>query len=308
MNVERIAVHESVDEACPAAALAAALGDLSVPVEVVGDDATFGAGDAIVTFGPREAFLEADWVHGVRAGYDDFDLAAYERSDTVLTNSSGIHGDSVPETVVGYLTSLARRLHVYRDQQGERVWRHQPYEAAFTLEGERVCVVGLGTIGHGIARRLDALEMDVVGVRRSGDPVPEAETVHTPDALLEAVADARFVVLACPLTDETRGMIDERVFEAMPDDAYLVNVARGPIVLEDDLLAALDSGEIAGAAIDAYWEEPLPADHPLWGYEEVVMTPHCSAFTNQYHADVADLVRENVRRIDAGEPMHNRVT
>ncbi|GGO00171.1 MULTISPECIES: D-2-hydroxyacid dehydrogenase [Haloarcula] len=307
MDIERIAVHESAGQAFPIPALVESLSSLSVPVERTTDGETYGPGDCVVTFSPREAFLDAAWIHGVRAGYDEFDTAAYEASGTALTNSTGIHGDTVPETVVGYLTMFARRLHVYRDQQRERVWDHEAYEVPFTLTGERVCVVGLGTIGQGVARRADALGMDVVGVRRSGDPVDGVERVYTPDELGAAVDDARFVVLAVPLTDATEGLVDAAVLDAMPADAYLVNVARGDVVVEEALLSALADESIAGAAIDAYWEEPLPEDHPLWGYENVVMSPHCAAFTNHYHEDIAGLVRENVERAMRGESLRNRV-
>jgi len=306
MDIERIAVHESVAKACPLEAMVAALrGD--VPVEAVGDDASFDAGDCVVTFSPRDAFLDATWVHGIRAGYDEFDVAAYEAAGTALTNSTGIHGDTVPETVVGYLTAFARRLHVYRDRQSSNDWTQEPYDTAFTLTGEQVCVVGLGTIGQGIADRADALGMDVIGVRRSGDPTECVRRVFTPDELNTAVADARFVVLCCPLTEETERMVDAALLGTMRDDGYLVNVARGPVVVEDALLNALDTETIAGAALDAHWAEPLPEEHPLWDHESAIVTPHVAAFTNRYHEDIAALVRENLDRTARGESLRNRV-
>jgi len=271
MDIRRIAVHDSVAAACPIDNLVESLSSIDRPITVVDDDESFDAHDCVVTFSAHEAFLDAAWVHGVRAGVDEFDVEAYEDAGTALTNSTGIHGTTVPETVVGYLTAFARRLHVYRDHQRDAEWTHEPYDAPFTLAGEQLCVVGLGTIGGGIARRADALGMDVVGVRRSDEPVPGVDEIYQPDALADAVADARFVALACPLTDETEGMVDADVLAAMRSDAYLVNVARGPVVVEDALLGALDDGAIAGAAIDAYWEEPLPEDHSLWDYEEVML-------------------------------------
>ncbi|EMA15155.1 D-2-hydroxyacid dehydrogenase [Haloarcula marismortui] len=307
MDIARIAVHESVAKACPLEAMVAALQGPDIPVEIVGDDAAFDAGDCVVTFSPRNTFLDAAWVHGIRAGYDEFDVDAYEAAGTVLTNSTGIHGDTVPETVVGYLTAFARRLHVYRDRQRDNDWTQEPYDAPFTLTGEQVCVVGLGTIGQGVADRADALGMDVVGVRRSGDPTENVEHVYTPDELDTAVADARFVVLCCPLTKETDGMVDAALLAQMRTDSYLVNVARGPVVVEDALLNALDTGTIAGAALDAHWAEPLPDDHPLWNHESAIVTPHVAAATSRYHEDIAALVRENVERATRGESLRNRV-
>ncbi|MHC3379104.1 D-2-hydroxyacid dehydrogenase [Haloarcula sp. H-GB5] len=307
MDIARVAVHESVAKACPLEAMVAALQGSEIPVEIVADDASFDAGDCVVTFSPQDGFLDAAWVHGIRAGYDEFDVAAYEAAGTALTNSTGIHGDTVPETVVGYMTAFARRLHIYRDHQGDGDWTQEPYDAPFTLTGEQVCMVGLGTIGQGVAERADALGMDVVGVRRSGDPVENVERVYTPDKLDTAVADARFVVLCCPLTEETEGMVDAARLAQMRTDSYLVNVARGPVVVEDALLRALDDETIAGAALDAHWKEPLPEEHPLWDHESAIVTPHVAAFTNRYHEDIAALVQENVERATRGESLRNRV-
>ena len=303
----RIAIHESCGKVFPPSALVDVLSDLDAPVETVGDGAAYDDGDAVVAFGPHPDFLDAGWVHCIRAGYDEFDLDAYADRSVVLTNSTGIHGDAVGETVAGYMLAFARRLHAFRDAQNDREWVSQPYEAAFTLAGETVCVVGLGTLGRGVADRANGLGMDVVGVRRSGDPVEGVREVYAPDGLREAVADAAFVVLATPLTDETEGMIGEAEFAAMRDDARLINVARGAVVDESALVEALESGEVAGAALDAFVEEPLPTDSPLWELEEVIVTPHRGAMTRTYHEDVAELVGENVRRLDAGEEMTNRV-
>ena len=307
LTPSRIAVHESCEKVLPPSALVEALSDLDVPVESVGDGETYDDGDAVVVFGPDAGFLDAGWVHCVRAGYDAFDLGAYADRGVAFTNSTGIHGDAVGETVAGYMLAFARRLHVFRDAQNDREWVNVPYEDVFTLAGETVCVVGLGTLGRGIADRANGLGMGVVGVRRSGDPVEGVREVYTPDRLHEAVSDAAFVALATPLTDETAGMMGGPEFAAMRDDAHLINVSRGAVVDESALVDALDAGELAGAALDTFVEEPLPEDSPLWDFEEVIVTPHRGSMSRTYHEDVADLVRENVRRLGAGEEMVNRV-
>jgi D-2-hydroxyacid dehydrogenase (NADP+) len=307
MELSRLVIHDSVGIAMPADALRDELSDVDVPVELVGDDGPFREGDGVVAFGPRPGFLDATWVHCVRAGYDEFDVDAYEAEVVALTNSTGIHGDTIGETVAGFMLSFARRLHLYRDRQSERNWERRPYEESFTLTGETLCVVGLGTLGRGIVERGNGLGMDVVGVRRSGESVPGVEEVYTPDDLHEAIRDAKFVALATPLTPETEGLVGEAELAVMRDDAYLINVARGPVVDEDALIAALRDGEIAGAGLDVFEEEPLPDESPLWGFDNVVLTPHCGAMTRNYHRDIADLVRENVERIRDGEELVNRV-
>lgn len=306
-TLERLCVHESVENVIPKDAFVAAFDDLSIPAELVGDDETYAATDAVASFHPRDAFLDAAWTHCIRAGYDAFDTDAHAAQDVPLTNSTGIHGATVGEIAVGYVLSLARCLHRYRDQQADVEWRDPPYERPFTVQNERICVVGLGTLGRGIASRADALGMDVTGVRRSQEPVEGVSELYHPDDLHEAVADARFVAMAVPHTPETEGMLGAAEFELMRDDAYVVNVARGPVVDEDAMVAALRAGDIAGAGLDVFETEPLPEDSPLWGMEEVIISPHVASATNRYHLDIADLVSENVGRFQAGEELRNRV-
>ncbi|MFC6838014.1 D-2-hydroxyacid dehydrogenase [Halomarina ordinaria] len=305
--LEQLYVHESVDNVIPKHDFVEAFDDLSIPVELVGDGREYEATDGVVSYVPRPEYLDAGWVHCARAGYDEFDTEAYEAAGIPLTNSSGIHGATVGEVAVGLMLSFARLLHLYRDHQGERAWYTPDYERPFTVENERLCVVGLGTIGEGIARRADALGMDVVGVRRSDDPVPGVSELFDPDELHDAVADARFVAIALPHTPATDGLFAEAEFDAMREDAYLVNVARGPIVDESALVSALESGAIAGAGADVFETEPLPESSPLWDMEEVIITPHKGSATNRYHLDIADLVKENVARYQDGEELRNRV-
>ncbi|MFC4448813.1 D-2-hydroxyacid dehydrogenase [Halorussus aquaticus] len=325
MQVRRLGIHDSVSAVFPPERLRDALSDLGsearrasdtsgeqsdprVAVPVVGDD-ELGDCDAVVTFGYSDAFLDADldWIHSIQAGYDRFPLDALEERGVTLTNSTGIHDTSVGEFAVGLMLSFARRLHTYVRAQTDREWHHPAWDEPFTLDGERLCVVGLGTLGRGIAERADALGMDVVGVRRSGEPTPHTEAVYTPDDLHEAIAGAKFVALAVPLTDETTGMVGAEEFAAMNDDAYLVNVARGPVVVQEELVAALRDDDIAGAGLDVFEEEPLPEDSPLWDFEEVLVTPHRAAAERDYFRHIAGLVRQNVERVESGDEMTNRV-
>ncbi|MFW6384629.1 MAG: D-2-hydroxyacid dehydrogenase [Halodesulfurarchaeum sp.] len=306
-TIERLYVHESVENVVPQQAFLEAFDDLDVENELIGDGETFGDGDAVATYVPRPEFLDATWVHCIRAGYDEFDTDAYADAGVPLTNSSGIHGATVGELAVGYMLSFARLLHIYRDHQNERHWYRPDYERPFTIENERLAVVGLGTLGRGIAERADALGMDVVGVRRTREPVPGVSEIFHPDDLHEAIEDARFVALAVPHTPETEGLLSTEEFELMRGDAYVINVSRGPVVDESALEDALDAGEVAGAALDVFEVEPLPEDSPLWDEEDVIISPHKGSATNRYHLDIADLVKENIRRIRSGDELKNRV-
>ncbi|PSQ10249.1 D-2-hydroxyacid dehydrogenase [Halobacteriales archaeon QS_5_70_15] len=310
MNVERIGVHESVELVFPPEELREYLGDAGPDVTVVvGDPADLERCDALVTLEWDERFLDAgvEWIHSIQAGVDRFPFEDLEAAGVTLTNSTGIHGESVGETVIGYMLTFARRLHVYRDGQHEREWEHPPWDEPFTLEGRTVCVVGLGTLGRGIASRAAALGMRVTGVKRTVESVPDVQRVHPNDELLEAVEGADFVALACPLTDETYHLVGGEVLAAMDDSAYLINVARGSVVDEPALVEALRDGGIRGAALDVFEEEPLPEDSPLWDFEEVLVTPHRAAATWEYYQLVGDIVLENVERAGREEELVNRV-
>ncbi|GAB7011641.1 D-2-hydroxyacid dehydrogenase [Halorubrum trueperi] len=306
-QLDHLYVHESVENVIPPEAFVEAFEGLGIDAELVGDGESYDETDAVATYVPRPEFLDAGWVHCIRAGYDEFDTDTYEAAGVPLTNSTGIHDTTVSEVAIGYMVSLARLLHVYRDNQNERNWYTPDYERPFTVENERICVVGLGTIGRGIAERADGLGMEVVGVRRSDEPVPGVSEIFDPSDLHDAIADARFVALALPHTPETEGLIGEPEFEVMRDDAYLINVARGPLVVEDALAAAIEAGAIAGAGLDVFETEPLPDSSPLWDFEEVIISPHKGSATNRYHLDIADLVSENVERYQSDEPLKNRV-
>ncbi|QRV13410.1 D-2-hydroxyacid dehydrogenase [Haloterrigena salifodinae] len=305
-ELERLGVHDSVEAVFPPSELADFLADLPLEVGVIGDD-EIAACDAVVTLEYREAFLEVDWVHSIQAGVDRFPFDEFEADDVVLTNSTGIHDRWVGETVAGYLLSFARRLHDHVANQQERRWDQPEWDEGFTLSGTTACVLGTGTLGSGVAEVLGSLGVRVTGVRRSAAPVPGFEEVYATEDLLEAVADADFVIVTLPLTDETRHLVDADVFEAMRGDAYFVNVGRGPVVDEAALIDALESGTIEGAALDVFETEPLPEESPLWELDEVIVTPHCAAFTEDYFRAIGDIVHENVSRLESGEEFYNRV-
>lgn len=309
MPLDRIGVHQSIRSVFPPETFVEELADLDVELVVVGDRSEdIRACDAVVTLEHRDAFLDSvAWVQSIQAGVDRFPLDAFERAGVVLTNSTGIHGASVGEMVVGYMVALARNLHGYVGQQRRREWKRPDWDRPFVLSGKRVCVVGLGTLGRGIATRANALGMTVSGVKRTVEPVEDVETVYPSDELRSAIADARFVALAVPLTDETRHLVGAAELEAMREDAYLINVARGRVLDENALVDALRAGTIAGAALDVFETEPLPEDSPLWDLDSVLLTPHVAAAVRSYYEDVADIVRENVERSRAGTELTNRV-
>ncbi|ELY92490.1 D-isomer specific 2-hydroxyacid dehydrogenase NAD-binding protein [Natrialba hulunbeirensis JCM 10989] len=301
-----LGIHDSVGNVFPPTELADELADLPVHVEVVDTDGISKC-DAIVTRDHYDSFLELEWVHSIQAGVDRFPFDEFEANDVILTNSTGIHDRTVGETVAGYLLAFSRRLHTAIAAQQDRRWDRPAWDEAFTLPGKTACVLGTGTLGSGVADTLGSLGVHVTGVRRSGDPVPGFEEVFATEDRHTAVADADFVIITLPLTDDTNHLADAEFFDAMRDDAYFVNVGRGSIVDEPALVDALESNSIEGAGLDVFETEPLPEESPLWEMDEVIITPHCAAFTVDYFRDVGGLVRENVDRLAAEEPFVNRV-
>jgi len=305
-SIDRVGIHESVDAVFPPETLERYLSDVAPEVAVVSDDEIADC-DAIVTLEHREALFEVEWVHSIQAGVDRFSPEAFEGHGVVLTNSTGIHDRTIGETVAGYLLSFSRRLHTYAANQTERRWEKPDWDEAFTLPGSTACVLGTGTLGRGVADVLGALGVTVTGVRRSADPVPGFEDVYATEDRLYAIAEADFVIVTLPLTEATHNLIDSEAFEAMREDAYFVNVGRGPIVDEQALIEAIASDSIAGAALDVFETEPLPEDSPLWEMDEVLITPHCGAFTRDYFRDVGGIVEKNIERLEDGEPFYNRI-
>ncbi|KDE59912.1 2-hydroxyacid dehydrogenase [Halostagnicola sp. A56] len=306
IDIERLGVHESVATVFPARVLVDSLEDLPLEVDAIGDG-EIGACDAVVTLEYDDAMLECAWIHSIQSGVDRFPFETLEDEDTILTNSTGIHGQSVGETVAGYLLAFARRLHDAVANRGDRRWEPPAWDEAFTISGTTACVVGTGTLGTGVADVLGSLGVRVTGVRRSTEPLPEFDEMYANDDLLEAISDADFVIATIPLTDETRHCFDAEAFAAMREDAYFVNVARGSVVDEPALVEALEADDIAGAALDVFETEPLPEESPLWEFDEVIVSPHCAGFTRDYGPNVGEIVRENVARLERGDDLQNRV-
>ncbi|MUV59866.1 D-2-hydroxyacid dehydrogenase [Halobacterium sp. CBA1126] len=275
------------------------------------DERELVADARVVTGGDiDEALLEEaeelELFAGAFAGYEHLPLAAFESRGVAVTNAAGVHAPSAAEQVLGYVLTFARRLHEGWRRQQNREFRH--YQA-YELNDSTVTVVGLGAIGQGIVERLEGFGVDTIGVRytpEKGGPTDEVVGFDE-DALHDAFARTDYLVLACPLTDTTRNLVDEAVFETLPPESVLVNVARGGVVDTADLVSALRTEHIRGAALDVTDPEPLPEDHPLWTLENVVVTPHTAGQTPEYWNRLADIVATNVPRLDTDEELRNRV-
>jgi len=236
---------------------------------------------------------------GIAAGYEHLPLEMLAEYGVAVTNASGIHAPNIAEQVLGYILQFTRNLSIARDRQERREWRH--FQAK-ELKDSTVTIVGLGAIGKAVAQRVAAFDVKTIGVRytpEKGGPTDEVIGFDE-DAFHAALAETDHLVLASPLTETTRGLIGAEEFETLPPHAYLVNVGRGPIVDTDAMVDALRSNAIDGAGLDVTDPEPLPEDHPLWGFENVTITPHNGGHSPKHWDRLADIVAGNVDRLDRG--------
>lgn len=230
------------------------------------------------------------------AGTGHLPLDALESNGVAVTNASGVHGPNIGEHVLGAILTFSRDFLRACRQQSRREWRHFQAEE---LQGSIVTVVGLGAIGDAVVERLQGFGVETIGVRYSPEKGGPTDDVLGFDDLHDALARTEYLVLACPLTDETRGLLDDAAFDTLPPNAVLINVARGQVVETDALLSAVRGNQIRGAALDVTDPEPLPEDHPLWNFKNVLITPHMAGHTPAYFSRLADIIGENVRRIAA---------
>jgi D-2-hydroxyacid dehydrogenase (NADP+) len=261
-----------------------------------------------------DAYLEGldagDWVQATSIGYDAFPIEAFRDRGVRFTNASGNYGPVVAEHVFAMAFAYSRHLHQFRSMQRAHEWdRSIGLELSDWLDST-MTVLGLGNLGEVIAERGRGFEFDVYGVKRD---LEDYDGVLAGDRLLgstdwhRVLPDTDLLVAAVPLTEDTEAMVDANVLRALPDDAFLVNVARGPVVDETALLEALEGGQIAGAGLDVFETEPLPPDSPLWDREDVIITPHVAGRSDGFADRYAELFVDNYDRRERGEPMRNRI-
>ncbi len=249
------------------------------------------------------------WLHLAHAGTDAPIFGEIYRAGARLSNSSGTAAIPIAQTAIAGLLMLARDFPRWADAQRRHEWEESdPARMPRDLDEQRLLVLGLGAIGNEIARLGRAIGLHVTGVRRSpareGDHVDELRPTSELAGLLPA---ADWLAIACPLTEETRGLIDREMLARLPDGARVLNVARGPIVDEAALIDELRSGRLGGAYLDVFEEEPLPPDSPLWDLPNVVISPHDSSSSRGNEARTNDLFLRNLEAYARGEALENEL-
>jgi phosphoglycerate dehydrogenase-like enzyme len=251
------------------------------------------------------------WIHAMSAGAGEVVRAAALPAEAlervVITTSSGVHAVPLAEFAILGLLAIAKELPRFVEDQRAKAWPEirRPLRE---LRGETLFLVGLGDIGLEVARLAKALGMRAVGFRRTEGPPPAGvDEVHGPGRLAELAGRADAMVVSLPLTEATAGMIDRATIEALPPSCIFVNVGRGGVVDEPALIDALRERRIAGAVLDVFASEPLPADSPLWSMDNVLVTPHAVALSARENERIVELFVANLRRYLDGEPLVNVV-
>jgi len=245
------------------------------------------------------------FIQSIGAGTDQFPRDALTARGIRLASAAGVNANAVSEHAIALILALARRVPEARDNQHKRFWRGMIGDLTQRedeLGGKTLLIVGTGRIGGRLAQLGKAFGMRVIGLRRNpAAGANGADEVHATADLMKLLPHADFVALTCPLTPETQGLISAQALAAMKQSAYLINVARGRVVDEVALAAALETNEIAGAGIDVIYEEPLADNSPLWRLPNALITPHTAGETRRYEDNVLDILMDNLDRLWLGE-------
>lgn len=261
--------------------------------------------DVLVAFGNgigEETLDEAPrlkWIHVMSAGLETLPFPKLQDRGILLTNVRGIHAIPMAEYTFAAMLHISRRMGELAQAQREKRWAKRL--RVMELWNQTLGIVGVGAIGREIARRAKVFGMYTLGVNTDGRPVECVDETWAAHDLKKVLARSDFVVVAVPLIPTTRRLIDREAIDSMKETAYLINVARGPVVDEAALVEALEQKRIAGAVLDVFDEEPLPEDHPFWTMDNVMVTPHISGLSPMYMTRGVDLFLENLSHYTRGE-------
>lgn len=244
------------------------------------------------------------WIHALSAGVENIITPAVQSMDAIVTNSRGIHGIPVSEHVFALMLAFSRGLNYFIRHQLNRQWKRVHVDE---IHNKTIGIVGLGSIGREIAKKAKGLGMDVVAVKKQPTAELFVDKLYTPENLDDMLSVSDFVVAALPLLPETRNYFKLQQFAAMKNSAYFINIARGGVVCEADLITALNDGLISGAGLDVFAHEPLADNSPLWDMPNVIITPHLAALSPYYLDRAVKLFADNLSRFVQNGEMCNIV-
>jgi phosphoglycerate dehydrogenase-like enzyme len=255
---------------------------------------------------PRAALVESrtvKWVSNAGSGVNH--LMPWEPSKVTVTNSAGVAADMMAEYALGVMLHFSLDINGLSADKKNRHW--QPDRQVVPIQNKIIALVGLGKTGLALARKAKALDMHVIGVRANPRATENVDRVYSNQDLGLALRDADYIVFCLPLLDSTRGLMGFEEFGLLKPQAVLIDVSRGGIVQEDALISALEQGRIRGAGLDVFETEPLPEDNPLWSFENVIISPHCSSVYQGWEKVSAQMFAENLSRWRINRALDNIV-
>ncbi|MHC5933418.1 D-2-hydroxyacid dehydrogenase [Nostoc sp.] len=246
------------------------------------------------------------WQQTPSAGVNHILTPIFLQHDIILTNAAGVHAIPISEFVLTLILYHAKQLRLLQADHDQRIWE-KSWLVLPELANSTVLIIGTGNIGQAIADRAKAFGARVWGGRLRPEPLPNFDKIVGADEWHALLPEVDYIIVATPLTPETKGLINETVLRSLPSHAYLINVGRGAVVDESALTKALTEGWIAGAGLDTVSIEPLPPESPLWSLPNLLITPHTSAISPALKGRIAALFLDNLERYGAGQPLRNVV-
>jgi phosphoglycerate dehydrogenase-like enzyme len=247
------------------------------------------------------------WVQSLSAGVDKLEPLREQFPGLIISKIAGVHGIPMSESVIMYILMFLNCMPFLMRNQIKGVWEKPPLPGSNDCYGKVVGIVGMGDIGRQVAKKCKLFGMTVYGSKLDSEPEEDLDRIYGVDQNEEMVSLCDFVVSLVPAMPSTVGLFNDSMFAAMKEGSYLISMGRGVVVDEDALVRALESGHLAGAAMDVFAKEPLPADSPLWKMDNVILTPHCSANTPYYYDRAIGLLCDNLRDYLAGRPIRTEV-
>jgi D-2-hydroxyacid dehydrogenase (NADP+) len=257
----------------------------------------------------RKSAKKLRWIQAGSDGLDKF-VKPGAPDGVTITNTSGTKGGTIAEHAMGMLIALYQKIHLFERLRAGKDWlqnRSDLRPQIGSIEGHTLVLAGYGHIGKEIARKAKAFNATVIAINRSGKGDGSADEIVTFDQLHDVLPKADALMLCMPFTKETRGLFGKKEIEMLKPGAMIVNVARGELIDTDAMVQALKDGKLGGAGLDVIEPEPLPADHPLWDIDNVIISPHVAAHGGPLYQRLAELYADNVDRFIKGEPLHNVV-
>jgi phosphoglycerate dehydrogenase-like enzyme len=258
---------------------------------------TYGNYDDIITETALKQLPNLEWIQLFSAGYDSLPLDAMAQRNIQLTTASGVHAKPISEYVLSMILYFYKDLSKYLNSKGKRQW--DGTDEAEELEGKMIGILGTGHIGSEIAKKSKALGLKTIGLNRDGRMVQNFDEVFAFQQIDALLSKCDIVCSVLPSTTTTIGLMNKERFRAMKDGAIFINTGRGDLVVESDFITALNQGKFKGAALDVFAEEPLPPDHVLWGMDNLIITPHISARSNQYMNRCVSLFLKNLAKYES---------